>query len=105
MKDILREKGDATQNYSEEQTARILEKIDALAQSNRELFQEFDLQHSVSSQSQMLRAKAAYLWTVLMDSKSKKLSRFGKLSHDPAAELDKHIDRMLSLLDILSKHL
>ena len=104
MREVLNDEPAISNNYTKNDIDGILSSIELLEKANKELFQEFHLHHSVSSQSQVLRAKAAYLWTVLMDSKSKKLSRFGKLASEPASMLDDHIDRMLGLLDDLSKH-
>lgn len=94
-----------SERYNDEQRRRMLEKITALKKYNEEFFKEFNLQQMSFAESQLVRSKAVYLWTVLMDSKSRKLRGYGKLSSQLASALDEHIERMLLLLDEFSKNI
>lgn len=88
-----------TDTFSEEQRTQMLAQINAIRNANQALFREFNLKPTVQSEFQILQAQKAYLWTVLRDSKSKKLRGFGKLSPEVASVLDTHIDALLELLD------
>jgi len=105
MEDILLQKYKeniatiVVESYSEKERTIMLTKIAEIRKANQELFQEFNLKRTEQSESQVLHAAAAYLWTVLMDSKSKKLRGFGKLSPNVAAKIDEHVERIVTLLD------
>lgn len=91
-----------TESFTQEQKQELLLKIEELKKSNRTLFQEFNLTQTEHSELQIVRAQTAYLWTVLMDSKSKKLKGFGKIPADTAEKLDEHINAMLAILEELN---
>jgi hypothetical protein len=107
MEDLLRHANShnvsavITDTFSDEQRSQMLAQIHAIRKANQALFHEFNLKPTVQSEFQILQAQKAYLWTVLRDSKSKKLRGFGKLTPEIASVLDTHIDALLSLLDEL----
>lgn len=92
-----------SQNYTDEEKAELLLNIAELRKCNQELFREFNLKQTKQSESQILRAQIAYLWTILMDSKSKKLRGYGELPSSIAMNLDTRINKLLTVLNEISK--
>jgi hypothetical protein len=66
---------------------------------NEEMVCTFQLQKTEREEARILRAAIAQLWTILVDSTSKGMRGFGNLSPELARELDRHVERLLVLLD------
>jgi hypothetical protein len=80
----------------------ILRTVARLRDANDEMFRSLHLEPNVFSESQIVRSRIVHLWTVLRDSRSKGLRRFGELPSETATEIDRNIDRLLAILkDIL----
>jgi hypothetical protein len=80
----------------------ILSMVAKLREANEEMFHSLHLEPNVFSESQIVGSRIVHLWTVLRDSKSKRLRRFGELPPESATEIDRNIDRLLAILkDVL----
>jgi hypothetical protein len=77
---------------------KILETVAALRESNEQMYRELHLEPNVFSETQIVRSRVVHLWAVLRDSRSKGLKRFGELPGDAAAEVDRHVDNLLTIL-------
>ncbi len=104
LENLLRSRGqgglttDVEPTYSEEDRARILAAISKLRGANAGMFRSLGLQPSHYPEDQILNAKRAHLWTILVDSKSGGLKRFGEMSPECALAIDFHVDKLLELL-------
>lgn len=87
-----------TDSFDETARQKILASIAKLRDANEEMFRTLHLEPNVFSETQIVRARIVHLWAVLRDSKSKGLKRFGELSPDAAAEVDKNVDSLLTIL-------
>lgn len=86
------------QSYSVEERRRLLTAIAALRSANHDVFIALHLQATLRIEAQIVRAKNAYLWTVLMDSKANGMRGFGDLTEEQATLIDTHVDKLLKLL-------
>lgn len=64
-----------------------------------EMYSRYLLGRETLKISRILEAKKSYLWTILSDSYSKKLSRYGDFNEDDSIEYDKIIDELINLVD------
>jgi hypothetical protein len=87
-----------TESFTQQEKQELILKIAELKKLNQELFQNYNLTRTEQTELQIVRAQTAYLWTVLMDSTSKKMKGFGKIPAEAAETLDEHINKMLILL-------
>jgi hypothetical protein len=62
------------------------------------MFRSLHLEPNVFSETQIVRSRIVHLWAVLRDSRSKGLKRFGELTPDAAAEVDRNVDALLAIL-------
>ena len=84
--------------YDAGERARLLKAIAEMREVNGRMVQNLGLEPFRRSESQILGAKAAHLWTVLVDSTAKGLRGFGELSEDHAKRIDFHINSLLQKL-------
>lgn len=84
--------------YSQEERRHLLEAVDTMRKANQEMIDHLVLEPSEFTEEQIVNAQAAHLWTILVDSKSKKLKNFGEVPKDHAEEIDRHIENLLDTL-------
>ena len=87
-----------TESLDEGTRQKILATVTRLREANDEMFRTLYLEPNVFSETQIVQARIVHLWTVLRDSRSKGLKRFGELAPEEAAEVDKHVDSLLGIL-------
>ncbi len=85
-------------SLSDTEKKTLLEKIKLLRAMNNKLFSELNLEHYSLTESQIIKGKTAYLWSILSDSKSKALKGYGELTTDTAKFLDERIDELLTIV-------
>jgi molybdenum cofactor biosynthesis enzyme MoaA len=85
--------------YSDSERKYLLEKIEKLKNENQKIFNELDLTTSEVLESQIVKSRITFLWTVLHDSKSKSLRKYGDLSKESSIYIDKLIDGLIQILD------
>jgi hypothetical protein len=88
-----------TTSYSEEERQRLLHIISKMRKVNEEFVQLFALSQTESDEAHILGASITHLWTILVDSTAKGMKGFGPLAPHLAREVDKHVDRLLAVLD------
>jgi len=104
MEELLRNRGEGRltskiePTYSEPERARLLAAISEMRQANAEMFQTLSLEPSRYAEDHIITAKNAHLWTILVDSKSRRLKGLGELPADLARTVDVHVNRLLELL-------
>jgi len=86
-------------SYSDRSRQDLLDAISEMRKVNEEMVCTFQLQKTEREEARILRAAIAQLWTILVDSTSKGMRGFGNLSPELARELDRHVERLLVLLD------
>jgi hypothetical protein len=87
-----------TDSFDDAARQKMLASVGRLRDANEEMFRSLHLEPNVLSETQIVRARIVHLWAVLRDSKSKGLKRFGELPADAAAEVDRNIDSLLTVL-------
>jgi hypothetical protein len=90
-----------TLSYSPSARHRLSQMAASARQQNLRMFRELDLQGQTTSERQIVEANAAYLWTILIDSRADKLIRYGSLSPESAREIDSHIASLLAMVESL----
>jgi hypothetical protein len=91
------------ESYNSETKESIFSIINEIKNVNKEMFYNLSLNPQKSSESRVVQSQAVYLWSILIDSTSKKLSRYGDLSPEESELIDKYILKILSLLDKLKE--
>ncbi len=90
-------------HFTEKEKERILKILEELHKRNRKLIEKFSLEPLTLYEERLIAAHVAFLWTILTDSKSKKLGKYGKLNDDVGKELDKEMEELISLTNELNK--
>jgi len=91
-------------SYTKKQRQEIIDAVEVLHSILNEMVNDFKLDTSSSiSENQILNAKFTHIWTLLHDSYSKKLNRYGELNKEAGSEIDKYIKRMLDALNTLQQ--
>jgi len=85
-------------SYDGKEKKEVLEVMGRLRKANEEMFRSLGLEPRVTQQSQVVKARTTHLWTVLRDSKSRSMKRYGILPPETATEVDRHIDNLLGIL-------
>ena len=70
-----------------------------LQRLNEQMFHTLHLESSTMDERQIISSKLVHLWTVLEDSRSNKMRRYGALTDESAQEIDRHIQRLLDVLE------
>ena len=91
------------ESYDAETKESIFSVINEIKDVNKEMFYKLSLNPQKSSESRVVQSQAVYLWSILVDSTSKKLSRFGNLTPEESELVDNYILKILSLLDKLKE--
>lgn len=86
------------QTYSDTERQRLLDVIAQMRKTNREMIDALNLEISEFREDQIINARVAHLWTILIDSKSKRLKNFGEVPKDVAPDIDRYIDKLLETL-------
>ena len=77
----------------------MLKAICGMRRANEEMYKELDLLPTVYSEDRIVKAKIDHLWTVLVDSGSKRMRGFGKLSSNCAEAIDFRVKKLLEWLE------
>jgi hypothetical protein len=104
MEEVLRERGseEVTKKilpvYSEAERQNLLQAIDEIRKENQAMVEHLNLERSKFAEDQIINSRVSHLWTILVDSKSRKLKNFGEVPKDVAPEIDCHVDKLLEIL-------
>lgn len=90
--------------YSKEKKEKILEKLKDLKKVNDEMFETLKLRSQKLTEDRVVYSNLSYLWTILIDSKSDKLTRYGDVPADNAEIIDNYIDRLLDIIGELKQY-
>jgi uncharacterized protein with ParB-like and HNH nuclease domain len=85
-------------SYNDDDRKIILEKIHEFKTLNYKIFDELQLTRTETYESNILEAKLTYLWTILADSKSKNLNKYGELSDEICKNVDERMDLLVNTL-------
>ncbi len=91
------------ESYDAETKETIFSIINEIKDVNKEMFYRLSLNPQKSSESRVVQSQVVYLWSILIDSTSKKLSRYGDLTPDESELVDNYILKILTLLDKLKE--
>ncbi|MHB1687176.1 MAG: hypothetical protein ACYCVH_07370 [Ignavibacteriaceae bacterium] len=89
------------QSYDIESKEKIYEIIKDIKTVNAEMFKELSLTPQRTYESRILQSQAVYLWSILIDSTSKNLMRYGDLTPEECKLVDDYVSKFLVLLDKL----
>lgn len=109
MESILN--GEKNNNLTEEiiptlpdnKKAEIIPIIKELREENEKFFNEFSLKPQKLYEDRLIKAQSSYLWTILIDSKSKQLKNYGKVPEDAQEAIDSRINNLLNALEKLTR--
>ncbi|HED07194.1 MAG TPA: hypothetical protein ENI57_03660 [Ignavibacteria bacterium] len=90
--------------YSKEKKEEILKKLNKLKEVNDEMFETLKLRSQKLAEDRVVYSNLSYLWTILIDSKSDKLTRYGDVPADNAEIIDNYIDRLLNIIGELKQY-
>ncbi len=90
--------------YSKEKKEEILKKLNKLKEVNDEMFETLKLRSQKLAEDRVVYSNLSYLWTILIDSKSDKLTRYGDVPADNAEIIDDYIDRLLNIIGELKQY-
>ena len=90
-------------SYDNETKEKILGIIEEIKFVNKEMFESLSLNPQKTSESRIVRSRVIYLWSILIDSTSEKLTRYGDLMPEESKIIDEFIFRILSLIDKLKE--
>ena len=90
-------------SYDSETKEKIYEIIKDIQAMNKEMFTVLSLTPQTSYESRVVQSQAVYLWSILVDSTSKNLSRYGNLTPEESKLVDDYVFKLLSLLDKLKE--
>ena len=65
----------------------------------KEMYSRYSLGRETLRISRILEAKKSYLWTILCDSYSDKIKRYGDFNENDSKGYDKKIDELLNLIN------
>jgi hypothetical protein len=88
-------------SYTDDERQSILEIIRELRKANEEMVNDLGLRSEERKEVQIIQARVAHLWTILVDSTSRGMKGFGVLSKDHAREVDQHVEKLLNLIQQL----
>ena len=86
-------------SFSPGESKDLSKQIKLLQKMNLAMFDNFGLTSKTLSEKQIIYAKVSYLWTILSDSRSKKLRSYGQLDAEAGREIDGYIDKMLTEIE------
>ena len=78
---------------------QILLLIDEMLKANGEMFFALELESTKNSDVRIIKSRISYLWSVIVDHSSEKMIRYGQLDLPEAELVDKHIMRLLNIVD------
>ncbi len=90
-------------SYDNETKEKIYAIIKDIQEVNKEMFSALSLTPQISYESRVVQSQAVYLWSILVDSTSKKLSRYGDLTSEQSKLVDGYIQKLLFLVDKLKE--
>lgn len=85
-------------NKTKEKIHEIIKEIQAV---NKEMFTALSLKPQITFESRVLQSQAVYLWSILVDSTAKNLSRYGSLTTEESKLVDGYVQKLLALVDKL----
>jgi hypothetical protein len=86
-------------NMDEEDRKSILNLLMDLKSENNLMVDSFSLKPEILYEDRMVIGKISHLWVLLSDSTSKGLKRYGKLSGMQSDIIDRHINKLLNIIN------
>ncbi len=78
---------------------QILSLIDEMLKANGEMFFALELESTKNTDVRIIKSRISYLWSVIVDHSSEKMIRYGQLDLHEAQLVDKHVMRLLNIVD------
>ncbi len=91
--------------YEEEKRQKILKLLDRLRVENEKFFEEFKLKPVEKYEDRLIKSQVSYLWTVLIDSKAKRLANYGAVDEKSGEKIDERIDSLLAIIKEITNEL
>ncbi len=88
-------------SYDLETKEKIYAIINEITAINKEMFTSLSLTPQKSYESRVVLSQAVYLWSILIDSTSKNLIRYGDLTPEECELIDGYVLKILGLLEKL----
>ncbi|MCL5030971.1 MAG: hypothetical protein M1480_18345 [Bacteroidetes bacterium] len=90
-------------SYDNETKEKIYAIIKEIQSVNKEMFGTLSLTPQITYESRVVQSQAVYLWSILVDSTSKNLSRYGNLTPEESKLIDSYVQKLLALVDKLKE--
>ncbi|NOY36391.1 MAG: hypothetical protein GXO83_02325 [Chlorobi bacterium] len=84
--------------FSAEERKEKIRLLEKLLEANRRFFSGLDLKPSAYPEDQVFRSDIAWLWTIINDSRTKRLKGYGKLDRETSAAIDEKISELLDII-------
>ncbi len=90
-------------SYDQETKEKIYGIISEIKNVNKEMFNKLSLTPQTTYEIRILQAQVAYLWSILLDSTSNKLTRYGDLTREESELIDRYVLKIIGLLEKLKE--
>ncbi len=90
-------------SYDNETKEKIYEIIKEIQSVNKEMFDTLSLTPQITYENRVVQSQAVYLWSILVDSTSKRLSRYGDLTTEESRLIDSYVQKLISLVERLKE--
>ncbi|GBD87049.1 hypothetical protein BMS3Abin03_00975 [bacterium BMS3Abin03] len=86
-------------SYTKKERDEILKLLTELKEENENMSHTLELKPDTLIEDWIIFAQLSYLWTILIDSKSNKLKRYGDLPQDSVELIDNFIEKLLTTVE------
>ncbi len=90
--------------YSDNEKENIIKILDELREINEDMFESLNLKSQKLYEDRIMSANLTYLWTILIDSRSDKLKRYGNVEKENAEIIDSYMNNLLSIIEKLKQY-
>ncbi len=90
-----------TDEIPDERKLHILSVIEEIRNAMGKMLEKYELNVEEQSMERILDAKKSYLWTILENSKSKRMKGYGDFPEELKAEYDQEIQSIIYLIESL----
>ena len=86
--------------FSDKERHEKILSLEKLLEANHQMFSDLNLEPATYREDQIFHADIAWLWTIINDSRTKRLKGYGKIDPETAQLID---DKISGLLDIIGE--
>lgn len=90
-------------SYTKKERDEILKLLTELKEENENMSHALELKPNTLIEDWIIFAQLNYLWTILIDSKSNKLKKYGDLPQDSTELIDNFIEKLLTTVEKIKR--